>query len=612
MIKQVEFNTKDSNPFYGMKNTLELYQSASKGMTPTTSKLEAAWNECENKEQLATLVTVLFFVGDVTNRQHNIFDGKVDGGGNGQREVFRDTIIPFLISKIKTLRKPKRIALMTLITEYTTMDNILSVRVKTKKGTKSVISVIDMVNLFGLKDVASYVSNIINKGTPFQKICVAKFVTRPRFSKRSGNTQMLPETVKVMETKAKLLTEISTQARLPFEDKGTYVDFTGFYNWRKEFNQGFESVIFSSGAIKDMDKEAFIEMIDKMPSDARFRVRNRVMFGEKWVKFKEYYQAWESYKETKQAEQRKLEEKITQGTATKAEKDSLAKVKKEAKVNVGANSFTKMFEDIINGRVDEIKIQPFLDSINLPYNSLIFMDDSGSMGWGGHNMGYKPYQFAAFMATITMMKNPDVDARNMIGLFAGNCRMYNGISSQTVRPNSLMKGRTYGTPTKPLIDPEDTFLNNLKRMSSWLNGKCNNGMTNISSIPEGINAWVNGDPNKLEELQKYPIWTLISDGEFNNMRSPESSMNDFMRKCEKYFGFKPYIVLIDVSRSMSAKVTRFSGIDNIMVVPPNPASIEMLLTNFRDMDTYDVYTPLLSLSRTNRYAPVREFVKNNI
>lgn len=612
MIKQVEFNTKASNPFYGMKNTLEVYQSASKGMNPTTSKLEAAWNECKTKEQIAVLFTVLFFVGDVTNRQHNIFDGKVDGGGNGQRETFRDVIIPFLVGKVRKLRKSQRMALMTLITEYTTMDNILAVRVKTKKKTKSVISVIDMVSVFGLKDVGTYVAEIIKKGTPFQKMCVAKFVTRPRFSKRTGKTQMLPETQKVMKIKADLLVDISKKTRLSFEDKGSYIDFTGFYNWRKDYNQGFESVLFSTGSVKEMDKEEFLEMLEKMPSDARFRVRNRVMFNEKWSKFKGWYEAWESYKAEKQAEQRKLEEKIAQGTATAKDKATLTKVKKEAKVNVGANSFTGMFKDIINGKVDEIKIQPFLDKVSLPYNSLIFMDDSGSMGWGGDGIGFSPYQFAAFMATITMMKNPDVDARNMIGLFAGNTRMYNGITSQTVRPNALMRGKTFNTPKTPLINPEDTFLNNLRRMSKWLAGKCSNGMTNISSIPKGINAWVNGDPNKLEELQKYPIWTLISDGEFNNMYSPESSMNDFMRKCEKYFGFKPYLILIDVSRRMSAKVTRFSGIDNIMVVPPNPASIEMLLTNFKDMDTYDVYTPLLSLSRTNRYAPVRQYVEENI
>jgi hypothetical protein len=612
MVKQVEFNTKASNPFYGMKNTLEVYQSASKGVNPSARKLEDAWRECKTKEQIALLVTILFFVGDVTNRQHNIFDGKVDGGGNGQRETFRDVIIPFLVSKTKGMKKAQRMELMGLITEYTTMDNILATRVKTSKGSTKVIAVIDMINLFGIKDVASYAAHIIRKGSTFEKMSVAKFVTRPRFSKRAGKTKMLPETVKVMDTKIALLTEISERAGLPMEDKGSFINFSGFYNWRKEFNQDFESVLFSTGAIKTMDKEQFLELLEKMPSDARFRVRNRVMFNDKWLELRAWYEAWETFKVDKQAEQRKLEEKVVQGTATTKDLVSLTKVKKEAKVNVGANSFTGMFEDIVNGKVDEIKIQPFLDKVKLPYNSLIFMDDSGSMGWGGNDVGFTPSQFAAFMATITMMKNPDVDARNMIGLFASNTRMYNGITSKTIRPNSLMTGKTVNTPKTALINPEDTFLKNLDRMSKWLQGKCTNGYTNINSIPEGINKWVDGDSNRLEELQKYPIWTLISDGEFNNLSSPEASMNDFMRKCENFFGFKPYVVLIDVSRRMSAKVTRFSGIDNIMVVPPNPASIEMLLTNFNDMDTFDVYTPLLSLSRTNRYSPVRTFIEGNI
>lgn len=612
MIKQVEFNNKQSNPFYGMSNTLDIYQSASKGVNPSVSKLESAWKECKNKEQLAVLFSVLFFVGDVTNRQHNIFDGKVDGGGNSQRETFRDIIIPFLTNKVKKLPKSQRMALMTLITEYTTMDNILATRVKTKKGSKTVVSVIDMVSVFGLKDVGTYVAEIIKKGTTFEKICVAKFVTRPRFSKRSGKTQMLPETLKIMKVKSDLLKDISTKAKLPFEDKGTYIDFTGFYNWRKDFNKDFESVLFSTGAIKEIDKEEFISLLEKMPSDARFRVRNRVMFGDKWSELKEWYLTWEKYKEEKQAKQRKLEEKIAQGTATKSEKASLSKVKKEAKVNVGANSFTGMFKDIINGRVDEIKIQPFLDKINLPYNSLVFVDDSGSMNSIRYGFDFSARQFAAFIATIMLSKNPDVDARNMIGLFSNTTRLFSGISSRNVSPNSLMRTITVKTPKRSLIDGEDTFLNNLRRMKSFLDSQSTYNGTRIDSIPETLNQWVNGDDNRLEELQRYPVWTLISDGNFNNSYSAESSLNQFMRKCESYFGFKPYLILIDVAGNSSAKVTRFDGIDNVMLVPPNPATIEMLLTNFRDMDTYDVYTPLLSLSRTNRYSPVRKFVEDNI
>lgn len=611
MVK-VEFNKRQANPFYGMSNTLVIFQNASKGQS-VKSKLQPAWAEADTTEKKALLMTVLFSVGDVTSRQHNIFEGKVDNGGNAQREIFRDEIIPFLVKETKKASKKQRLELIRLITEYTTFDNIVAARVKTAKKTKKVVSVINMIEVFGKEDVASYVAKVITSGTLFEKICVAKFVTRPRLSKRTGKTQMLPETKKVMQTKNELLKLVSEKAKLPFEDKGTYINFTGFYNWRKEYNQDFESVLFSSGRVKDMDKEMFINFIDKLPADARFRVRNRVMFGDKWVEQGKWYKEWETFKETKQAEQRVLETRIEQGIADEADVKKLAKVKKEAKVTTGAMSFTQMYSNIVNGNIDELKIQPFLDKINLPYNSLVFVDDSGSMdsSWNRVEYGFTARQFASFIATIVLSKNPDADARDMIALFSATCRMFDGISSYNSSPNSLLKANVVKTAKRPLIDSEDTFLNNLKRMKSFFDTNTTGNGTNISSIPDNLKAWVKGDSNRLEALQKYPIWTLISDGNFNNMYSAEASLNDFMRKCENYFGFKPYLILIDVAGSTSAKATQFSGIDNVMMIPPNPANIEMFLTNFRDMDTYDVYTPLLSLSRSNRYEPVKSFVTDS-
>lgn len=93
---------------------------------------------------------------------------------------------------------------------------------------------------------------------------------------------------------------------------------------------------------------------------------------------------------------------------------------------------------------------------------------------------------------------------------------------------------------------------------------------------------------------------------FNNMYSPESSINDFFRKCENYFGFRPYVILMDVVGAQGAKADQFSGIDNMMYIPSNPALIEQFLTNFRDMDVFDVYTPLQSMYRSNRYELVRQ------
>ena len=95
------------------------------------------------------------------------------------------------------------------------------------------------------------------------------------------------------------------------------------------------------------------------------------------------------------------------------------------------------------------------------------------------------------------------------------------------------------------------------------------------------------------------------------MWSPEASMNDFMMKCQRYFGFKPYIVAIDVDNGwgfISTPINRFEGIENMIYIPANIAQIEQFLTNFKDMDIMDVYTPLQSLFRSNRYDIVRENV----
>ena len=106
------------------------------------------------------------------------------------------------------------------------------------------------------------------------------------------------------------------------------------------------------------------------------------------------------------------------------------------------------------------------------------------------------------------------------------------------------------------------------------------------------------NPAILDALKSYPVWTIISDGEWNNMYSPEASMNDFMRKCENYFGFRPFIVAMDIPNRYYSedrmKADRFSGIDNMIYIPANPAQIEMFLTNFKDW-IQQMYIYLFSL-----------------
>jgi hypothetical protein len=227
----------------------------------------------------------------------------------------------------------------------------------------------------------------------------------------------------------------------------------------------------------------------------------------------------------------------------------------------------------------------------------------------GSTFGFTPFEFAAFMATICLMKNPTDEGRRLMGMFSEKARFYTSVDERSTSKNRFVSSATEKV-NEPLIDPEKHFLENLTRIQEFMKSKQTGNSTNISSVPESLNQWVNSgnrDEN-LELLMAYPVWTFISDGNFNNGYNSTTSMLDFMAKCEKYFGFRPFVILIDVSGDASADIRSFENIENVIMVQPNPSQIELLLTNFKDVEIADVYQSLWSLHKSNRYDLVRKFV----
>ena len=604
MVEVKLTKTKNDNPFYGMKATLRLFQSV--GGNITNAMLDDAFNEAKTKEQRELFFSLLFSIGDVTSRQHNIFGGVTkDNGGNANREAFY-TIFNWL----KDNHKDQFIRFLNagLFNEYSCFDMLFRSRVKTK-GAK----MLDVYDVFADEwyrhALAEYVYAVINGNNPFNKFLVAKFLTLPRLSKRSGHNKMMDATKTVMQHKVQFLVELSALMGWEYDVHNTYANFIGYRKWRKEYNQNLESVLFSTGKILDFTKDEFLNWFDKLPASARFRVKNRILYKlnsdetPKYANLKNWYIEWEIHKAKKQAEQRILEERVRQGQASMDDVTKLEKVKKEAKVTTGATNFKEIYNDILNGRVDPLKVESFMNKVNLPYNSLVIIDDSGSMSGA-------PFNFATFMASICLVKNPDDDGRNLLGFFNDYSRLYGYINQQSTRmPNSLLRRGSTKTVSAPFVDPHKSFIENYKNISSFCNAVFQGGCTNISSIPEGFKRCIDNDPSIKDAIMNYPIWTIISDGEWNNMYSPEASMNDFMRKCEQWFGFKPFIVAIDISRySLRNDANRFAGIDNMVYIPSNPVLIEQFLMNFNDMDVYDIYAPLQSIYRSNRYDVVRENV----
>ena len=90
---QIELNKKNENPFFGLSNCLDVFNS---NISVSTIKLDEAWKEVkDSKEKREMFFSLLFSIGDITNRQHNIFNGKKDSGGNADRESF-ETIINWI------------------------------------------------------------------------------------------------------------------------------------------------------------------------------------------------------------------------------------------------------------------------------------------------------------------------------------------------------------------------------------------------------------------------------------------------------------------------------------------------------------------------------------
>ena len=600
---QIELNKKNENPFYGLSNCLQILNT---NKVTNFLAVDNAWKEVkDNKEKREMFFSLLFSIGDITNRQHNIFKGKkVDNGGNAERNSFE------IIFNWLWKNNPKQFEKFLnaqLFNEYVGFDLLFKNRVKTK-GSKILGTYSSFNDPQYKKVLLNYVYSVINGTNPFNKMLVAKFLTIPRTSKRQNHKRMLPETYKNMVEKRAFLEELSSLM-------GWDIAFLrGYREWRKQYNGELESVLFSTGKINEFTKDEFLSWFDKLPAQARFRVKNRILYSEKeiehpdggtktafkWAKFQPWIKEWEEFKEKKQAEQRVLEEKVRQGQASAEDKAKLEKVKKEAKVTTGASNFKDLYDKILRGNVDKLALESFIQNkVNLPYNSLVIIDDSGSMGGA-------PFNFAKFIASVCLVKNPDDDARNLIGFFNSRSHWHSFIDKTSSRPNSLLRTTVAQTNTKPLVDGTLSFYENYQRISSFCEAVYQGGGTYLTSIPKGLEFIIHENPDMLDELKKYPVWTICSDGDLNSSYNARESMLQFQNDCRRILGYVPFVVMIEITNWTNPGGNRFEGLENMIYIPGNPAQIEQFLVNFKDMDIMDVYTPLQSIYRSNRYELVRQ------
>lgn len=624
---------KSENPFYGKAELWNLYQSATAGTLPGLANvLSAAWKSCRNVNDRTLFWQLVFAAGDIPNREHNAFRGqKIEQGGSGHREWFKQAMA---WARKNETRQYERFVISDVIRQYTNLDNIIGVRVKTKPGTTTVTEIINPLAEVDIDKVADYLAYLIRKSNPAECVLIAKFLSnvktsRQKYDKKTkekkGTRKMQPVTVQNMAWRAKLYGALSEKMGWEVFRAEKYSDFKGLKAWKAQFNGELESVLFSTGKIKGLDKIQFFDMLEKSPAGARYRIRRRLLDKNnaskgKWISatagkdFAVWYLEWEKSKEKAQEETRVLTEKVRQGLASEEDKAKLVQVQKAAKVNVGGTTLIDELEAILTrsktDREVDVSMHSILEMVKFEVPVLGIVDVSSSMNSGGvqskSGRTIRATDVAALLTTILMTKNPSNELDDILIRFGSNAEIITNGASGTARKNRFLQGQE--VKVKELIDRSAPFTKNLENIRRLT--LADQGSTRFDTVAGAISSWIESDrdtrQHKIEQLQGYPVFVVVSDGDMNSSSNAATSMMDFRRKMLHY-GWDGVVVIWDVNSGQ--KGNKFDSIPNTMqIMGWNLSIINQVFTKIHDLDVIDTFLPLKTLWESNRY----ELVKKNV
>lgn len=631
-IKSKMQNKTSENPFYGKNSLLSLMQqSGQKNSRDVNSYLNAAWKECKDDKTLReAFFIIVFSMGDITNRQHSLFQNKkVDNGGNSMREAFMGAM-KWMVKNCPD--QYYEFLKADLFRQYSCLFNVLGTQVRTKKGSKVITEVVNMLDGVDLVRVAEYVAKIIQSANPVERSLIAKWLVNPRLSKRQGrdrktgekkgSRKLQPKTWELSVVRSFFYQELSTIMKWEVVKHKHNLQFVGMRDWKKQYNGELESVLFSSQKIVEFDETQFAKWLNTLPSGARYRVRRRLLDGNnkpkgEWISnfggdMGQWFLNWENFKDTAQEEQRVLEEKVRQGDKSEETAQKLKNVKKEAKVTTGAETLFSVFEKAVAGRMTPTEFnqlaQSIMDKIKFEVPVLVIADRSGSMT--SHSGGL-PMKMAQLATTLTMLKNPSDELDNVVVTFGTGADFYTDRSTGVKKDNRFMKGEA--VTVNKLVDRTADFITNLTTVSTIVRGM--NEGTQFDQVAGAFKRWLDSSSNeaekqvKREAIQSYPVFLVLSDGDLNNGPSASQSMAKFQQDMLQWFGWSGVVVVWNVSTDNKPRHDYFQGMQNVVhYFGFNAGIINTIFSKIHDLDIIDVFTPVKSLHESNRYEPVKQSV----
>ena len=628
--------------------------------------LNEAWSECKvNAEKRKLFYTIFFKHLDIANRDHNILaenfgKNKADKGGDALRKVGIYQL-EWLLSQDSSMRK-QFYAFLPLIPEYSNYENLFFYQLRTDRKTGKVLETLaiipDKIKDQVLNEVTDFLASKINDATTtdVEHTLIAKFLPKPKFSKRTRKfivtekglksvqrkygkefkvgdmvtrkSDLQSDTIKKEQFEAELITMLSTKLGWDVIEYPNNTRYAGLESYKAKWNRLSEAYLFSSKEILNWDKEQFVKWLNQIPAGSRFRVQCRLFRkdekGElistgKWIgkygDLSSFYSEWLDAKEVANDKVRELEAKET---LTEEETIELKKAKKDAKVNTGAESMldiiAKIFKSRGNAKELDVIADNILRKIDIKVPSLLFVDRSGSMTSEScvHNgVHFSARDMSKLALTIFLLKNPRPELQSIFGLFSDACDIITDNNVKVVdRPNRYTIGNAKSVDGV-IIDRTKPFSWNFQRISTIVDSLERAAGTDISTVARALKSWVDSDPNlsdmRKELINQFRVWVFISDGDMNNSYNATASVQDFQMKMKQWMNWDGLVVIWDVkSVNASEENNKFENLENVIYFgSANQQVLNQVFTNIHDLDIIDIYIPLLTMYRSNRYELVR-------
>lgn len=584
---------------------------------PCGVTMKAAWKSIQSIEERLLFYIIAFSVAEVP-RVHNIVKGVDDrSAGKGDNDFAQD-FMRFVLAE-KYISKNEKEILTMLYAEFVNLRDFITYEVKTAPGTNRFVKEVGLLKDFLATNngemLCDYISNLINSNDKLAHYQIAKDLCRPRVrpkkTKAGKEREILPQSKMKDLVLTNFIRRLSEKMGWEVAVKENYFDFYGFRKWKSAITgDKLLSKIASSGVLRDYSEGEVLAYMKRAENGTRDRLKRMVLNSKNEPRKPCYENAAKGilrfYEEKKTAQETLRQAKKEEEVTGVENYELMQKLKKEAKVNVGATCIKKLIQELYASEAvvvisyemeitDEpidfeiiTKLEHIVERTNFNLNILPVIDVSGSMLHREKQSIPCPYFYACFMTTLALLKQEP--SRRAFISFASRAKV---ITADKV----INAG----------FDTSKPFTFNMNVIMRLCQGSGTfNGGTSASTIAPAIQDFLDSHWHSgVEYIKSCGALMFFSDGELNNQVTPSSSLDQLRYKLED-MGYEGISIIIEVSNFTNAPMKFHENIKCLHLPTFNADDIALICEGIDVKNLPTPYDQLLRLYDAPRYRVIKD------